>query len=80
MLLGFTVLPDSSRSNSVLRSSPEDDRADGGVGEEIPVMDPENESVQQLMESLRLKFRAVFATLGLVGIGREDRLREARSD
>ncbi|XP_059428762.1 uncharacterized protein LOC132162537 [Corylus avellana] len=30
-----------------------------------PVMDPENESVQQLMEGLRLKFRAVSATLGV---------------
>ncbi|KAB1223403.1 hypothetical protein CJ030_MR2G012400 [Morella rubra] len=31
--------------------------------EKYPVSNPENESVQQLMEGLRLKFRAVSATL-----------------
>ncbi|GMY09149.1 protein LTO1 homolog [Fagus crenata] len=30
-----------------------------------PVMDPENESVQEVMDGLRLKFRAVCATLSV---------------
>uniref|UniRef100_A0A0A0KE52 Essential protein Yae1 N-terminal domain-containing protein n=1 Tax=Cucumis sativus TaxID=3659 RepID=A0A0A0KE52_CUCSA len=33
--------------------------------EKYPLQDPENEQVQELMEGLRLKFRAVSATLGV---------------
>lgn len=33
--------------------------------EKYPVFDPESESVQELMEALRLKFRAISATLGM---------------
>lgn len=33
--------------------------------EKYPLMDPEDESVQQVVDGLRLKFRAVAATLGL---------------
>ncbi|KAL5730072.1 hypothetical protein ACHQM5_002944 [Ranunculus cassubicifolius] len=33
--------------------------------EKYPVDDPENESVQEIMDALRLKFRAVSATLNL---------------
>lgn len=32
--------------------------------EKLQIMDPENESVQELMEGLRLKYKAVSATLG----------------
>lgn len=33
--------------------------------EKYPVMDPENESIQEIMEALRLKFRIIRAALGV---------------
>ncbi|KAJ0111677.1 hypothetical protein Patl1_02182 [Pistacia atlantica] len=33
--------------------------------EKYPVMDPENESIQEIMEALRLKFRVIRAALGV---------------
>ncbi|XP_068661293.1 uncharacterized protein [Aristolochia californica] len=33
--------------------------------DKYPVVDPENENVQEIMEALRLKFRAITATLGV---------------
>lgn len=33
--------------------------------QKYPVMDPENESVQEIMEALRLKFRVIRAALGV---------------
>lgn len=33
--------------------------------QKYPLLDPENEQVQELMEGLRMKFRAICATLGV---------------
>ncbi|KAF8409344.1 hypothetical protein HHK36_005419 [Tetracentron sinense] len=33
--------------------------------QKYPIMDPENENVQEIMDSLRLKFRAISATLSM---------------
>ncbi|XP_039019866.1 protein LTO1 homolog [Hibiscus syriacus] len=33
--------------------------------QKFPVMDPENESIQEIMEALRLKFRVIRAALGV---------------
>ncbi|GLT86956.1 hypothetical protein SLE2022_050620 [Rubroshorea leprosula] len=46
-------------------------RVQKGIGqmeeliEKYPVMDPENETVQEIMEALRLKFRVIRAALGV---------------
>lgn len=37
----------------------------GELIEKYPVMDPENESIQEIMEALRLKFRVIRAALGV---------------